>query len=313
MNIFKHVLSILLGCLVATIIMTVKSPELSAYSPTEKILKFDLTQNSITESTMPGSSDTFSDLPYYAGSAVSTFNIDEVIGGDDRRPLDTKNQIVHINVKWSVKEEDYGEGTGIMIAPNVILTAAHNVYGGKDFNSDNFSDNKGIAEWIRVIPGAYKSQNGDLFKPGPAGIISPKIYYINTRWMDSGDRRYDYAIIELPTQAGNITGYFGVKHYDDNWKDETAIVAGYPKEVTGQTSGIFDQWYMEGKIISDNDGLLKYEMDTSVRQSGGPVYLTESSGSMKLIGVHSCYNEGYRYNQAVRINKNLFYWIKSYR
>jgi len=161
-------------------------------------------------------------------------------------------------------------GTGIMIGPNVVLTAGHNLY---DYKLKQFAD----VQSLRFLPG----MNGQVLPFGPAQVEQ---YFVSPSFIKEG--KEDYAILLLKEPIGEMTGYFGLACLEpEEIKAQILHVTGYPSDKVTSKPGIYELWGMEGTAlhIEKEKGEIHYY--TVVFQSGSGVWYQEGE-NYYVCGVH---------------------------
>lgn len=174
--------------------------------------------------------------------------------------------------------------TGTMIGPRFILTAYHCIEG---------------AGSITFTPSYY-----DGVAPfGTANVIES----IHWNLVDTSDGfyndevAYDYAVSILDRRMGDITGWMGVKNYDDSWNNKAYWSnIGYPAGFAGNQKPTFTSggaiWTTEDYSCDGLDGkVLGHFIDIEGGHSGGPLY-AEFSDGLKIVGVQSSEAHSASYN-----------------
>jgi V8-like Glu-specific endopeptidase len=183
-------------------------------------------------------------------------------------------------IKHSENETTWG--TGVMIGPDIVLTAAHNVYNDAEPVRKKYAN-------IKFIPGI----NGNEAPFGEIkieDIYAPEAY-INHKGGKEGDDLCpeDYALLMLKIPIGMKTGYFGLHIADRNMiKNKEISIIGYPGDKVLGKQGIFEQWGEKGKIefIESQKDLIHYEITTYSGQSGSGVIYEDEKRQFYVIGVH---------------------------
>jgi len=143
-------------------------------------------------------------LPHQNFQKVSPYA--QLIKGENETTIlsaqDRKEQ-VQTTVEWSSSahglfiikfENNTCWGAGIMIGPNIVLTAGHNLY---SHQNKVYAD----LESMRFSPG----MNGD---EAPFGSVEVGEYFISPDYIKEG--KEDYGILVLKEPIGDLTGYLGL-------------------------------------------------------------------------------------------------------
>lgn len=197
---------------------------------------------------------------------------------DDRRSLDafTVGEIIEDPSVWPWKAHcklyisaggGTGQGSGILIDGQHVLTAGHCVY------------NIDIDEWvdmIEVIPG-FDEWNR------PFGTAFSSNFMTWTGWTVAHDWNWDLAVIKLDRPVGAITGWYPYGYNtDNNWYyTNTFHSVGYPG--AEPFDGIRLN-YRYGPFDSCNTNIL-YEYDTTSYggMSGGGVYYRDIENNWRTV------------------------------
>ena len=176
-----------------------------------------------------------------------------------------------------------------LVSANMVLTNAHCVYN---------SERGGLATSVSVTPG----QIGNDDQGRPFGTALSKRIMVPDRWVETQNRNYDYAVIELEQPIGNITGWKGIT--TDVTANEITqsrfFMSGYPGDKPRGTmwmdSG--DLWF-EGK-----NNYLYHNLSTNPGSSGSGIYRTFSNKPSDLsyvIAVHASGLVSGRANVAINL------------
>ena len=212
---------------------------------------------------------------------------------------------------------NYLTGTGILIGPDLVLTATHNIY-----------DYKGTKQQIKdivLIPGI----NEQVI---PFGVFKLLESYVPKDFLTSWEKE-DYALLVLDGAPGTLAGFFGlhVAHKEIiKEKRKKLNVIGYPgyvrtkverKKLKVLTSkGRHQLWGMEGEgwLEADEENgnfLIHYpDMMTTSGQSGsGEFYHDEATNQYYIIGIHILRSlEENGYSSATWITRQRFDQIKEW-
>lgn len=223
----------------------------------------------------------------------------KVIGNQDSRaPItDTSkfpfSAICQLEIDWVSKQSEIG--TGCLIAPRLVLTAAHCVF---DRNNQQF------ARQITVAPG----RNGtDRVTPQATRKLFVNRFY--PRVSNQEKPQFDYAAILLDEPFG--VGEFGVGVYgDEDFQGETFNVVGYPFDKPNGT-----MWGHAQPVSVLGSRTLEYVIDTEAGQSGAPLFdvdTVDGQSQYIVVAVHSGFSSSGR-NIAARITEevweNLEVWM----
>lgn len=231
-------------------------------------------------------------------------------GKDDRKPV-TDITLAHWRPQVMLTIRAPGStgpllGSGVLIAPDIVLTAAHNVY---RLTAKAFV--KSITAQIGVFKGTQNgaSRGVHVYCPPAYRERGPK---------DAVRHQYDYAIIRL---SDDTLGKWAKTQFDVpsqppmtsvDLARSALMVAGYPGDVTPLT---LMTCYGEVSIPSVTDSTFNYTMDTMPGQSGGPVFRYDSDGTITFAGVHVAdgddSNRACRYSQ--RMQADIKRWIGEIR
>ncbi len=210
----------------------------------------------------------------------------------------------------------YGIGSGFVIGPSAVGTAAHCVY-----NSEF-----GLADYIEIVP----AKNGTLEPYGQETISSPVIgdnVVISAEYLQTRSSEDDWAVIELNSQIGNQTGWLGLRWQSESYNNTFVYNTGYPAVVTDYEQDTYERnmFIGTGNIISCGTKYLRGDWDATGGNSGGPVFANYSDTGYTLIGILTAgsavgtdfndygvgENEAYTY--ATRITEDIYNLFISYR
>jgi V8-like Glu-specific endopeptidase len=174
-------------------------------------------------------------------------------------PLDTV-----VYVTDTVGGEDY-QASGVLIAPNIVLTAAHVVYDSR----------YGTATDIRVTP-AYEDGSAPYGSALGEAVQYNSVDDANDT-ITNQQSQYDFAVIELGTSFSNI----GTMSLEANFTGGAVDVTGYPGSADG---ALVNQ--AETVTLNSQYSLLD---GTSIGpgSSGGPIWVSSSSGTPEVVGLVS--------------------------
>lgn len=203
-------------------------------------------------------------------------------------------------------------GTGVLISPRVVLTAAHNLYASQDLG--------GWARAVDVSPG--RDGPDTPFRTQRAVRFS-----VLHRWLETEDREADLGVIHLEDPFDPHPGHFGVAALSrDELLGRAINIAGYPYELQSR--------HPDGRLIRPLGKFLYhhvdavqdvsptrifYGVDTSGGNSGSPAWIHQGEGSPPvLVGIHAYGfsnvepGAGRFFNSAARITPPRLSVIKSW-
>lgn len=219
--------------------------------------------------------------------------LEGIVGKDDQYRItattaDPYRKIVRLELIFD--SENY-VGSGTMISPDTIITAAHNVY---DYGTGTWAD--------EII--VYPAKNGEEI---PYGRHVAKVFYTMRDYTTAKDkttrRANDIALIKLDSPVDVAVGALPVTKSIS--KTSRIQVAGYPAATESKDSYLYT---MFGGVVDLTDTMIEYTIDTEGGQSGGPV-LNEQN---EIVGVHIIGRKKdgvYYQNAARRVKDDTFRMI----
>ena len=241
----------------------------------------------------------------------------QIIGRDTRIRV-TNTRVAPFRYICHIAEGGRPLGSGTLIGPNTVLTAAH-VVQGKD--------------WRRLvaIPGRDADRaRGDIRPFGTANAAGPPRFAPGYTSPAGDVTPRDYAVFYLRQPLGNTVGHWTVAHRSSpNDPLGTSIsgaplplppnslrvnLSGYPGD-KGFTFGnppqaLRQQWRAYDRAVREQGGMLHYLNDTFGGHSGCPVWVkrSASNGGRVIVGIHVGGDDptipGIA-NQAVRITPQI--------
>lgn len=221
---------------------------------------------------------------------------DKMIIGADTRSVRTNNTAY----PWrAMVHSDLG-CTGTLISATTILTAAHCVY---DTVTNTWKKVGG--NWPKYGRGA---DAGDA-TVYPYGQFSCYSVTVPGGWVDGNDVLYDYAVIKL--ECGQSSdNWMGTWTADQSTiESSSTYLYGYPGDKSP-----YPQMWGHGKTAGgtyvDESHRLRHVMDTAGGQSGAAIYLFNSSGNRRVVGIHKGSNGGT--NHGRRWDSTVFNFVDTY-
>lgn len=196
-----------------------------------------------------------------------------------------------------------GYGTGFMIGPAAVATAAHCVYG------ENFGDDC-IPTSITVIPAPYYEANPS----NPSISATATGFIVNGNWTNDFDPEYDWAIIKLNANIGNNVGWLGLRYQESSYNNTSIRVQGYPARINGNFNTTM--YYTDGTITGSQTRTLRSNNTcTAGGMSGGPVnFYISGNGYTAIAILRGAAPAGSpTYNVFTRITEELYDDFVSYR
>lgn len=158
-----------------------------------------------------------------------------------------------------------GASTGCMIGRNLMLACSH----GMQWNSD------GSIGWVKFEPTYY---NGPRPQFGTAW--GTRVIWWNKAQggLSDFETAFDYVVVVLDRNMGDLTGYPGYRNYSDGWNNGSYWQhIGYPGDLTGTQRPAF---FGNGAVTSTGNHstsgqtgkVLGHFMDITGGHSGGPIW-----------------------------------------
>jgi V8-like Glu-specific endopeptidase len=212
----------------------------------------------------------------------------------------------HLIMKYG---HDTYTGSGVLVGPHHVLTAAHNIY----------NRNGQWAQEVLFAPGRYQDKY-------PYGDCKGCLLLVPQKWSDNKlkDKEresYDFGMVILDTAIGNITGWSGLLSLPKELLTEWPVtVTGYPGDKGTGNYHSTQMWEMHGDMKRVTDHQLYYDIDTWEGQSGSAVWRQEwpEYKGPYTVGVHT-YREDKdgEGNKGTRLTKDKFdlilYWLQAYQ
>jgi len=162
-------------------------------------------------------------------------------------------------------------GTGILIGPNIVLTAAHNLY---DFDKRIYAK----LETMQFLPGI----NGQQL---PFDFVEVEQHFISPNYIT--ERTEDYAILILKEPIGYKTGYFGLCPEPEDPESQDINIYGYPFDKVEDRRNTYEMWRASGEVgrIDPVRGIISHVISTNLGQSGSGVWYKKGR-DYYIYGVH---------------------------
>lgn len=230
-------------------------------------------------------------------------------GGEDEQPTDPEyvfgrdDRIRVVNPSRSPYRQtvfvqsrfgrDYGGGSGVLIAPDKVLTAAHVL---RDSRTGRWADG------ITVIPG----MSGAIT---PYDVRNSSIYHIFNDYYNDFSLEYtttkmnnDIAVITLDEPFSPYVGYLSI--HTGVQLNQRIQVIGYPQSDWKEDIGKHNFMYAASGVVSNiSEKTITHQVDTTPGHSGGPVV----DESYRLLGITLSGNS--QRNTALRIDNRVLQMI----
>lgn len=170
--------------------------------------------------------------------------------------------VVEVNFSWGG-----GHGTGTLISPYYVLTAAHCLYHHETWQE---------AQEVFFLPAA----NGSSL---PFGKVKVKEFYYPDKFKTF--KTHDYALLVLEQPIGYLAGYLGMRINEGLWNKHLNI-SGYPGRVE-EVPQFRQMWHSKGAFKCwEGDHTLSYEIKSGKGTSGSGIYITHDNQEV-LVGIHT--------------------------
>lgn len=212
-----------------------------------------------------------------------------------------------------------GFGTGFVVAPHVIATAAHCVIN----DTTNSLDKSLSINDIKIF-----SSDDNTHTPLS---LTPKYIHIPTTYVNNIGNATgtdnDYALITVTENLSDYMTYnLGFAGDEVETNSTHVYVTGFPGSSSGGNNGGTAPYNMvtgEGNITNpdDNEYRLYYNVDATAGNSGGPAYIKETYGNITYNTVIAIHTNGFGYtdsngnyvptdNGGTRITRDLLMFYK---
>ena len=220
--------------------------------------------------------------------SLPTASPNSVIGTDTRTPVNNpmnypNSPIAELKLEFGPLTTYYG--TGFLVAPNLLLTAGHNIV----------HQVFGSCTKITVMFGGRNS-NGWRFTITPGSNT-----YTPIHWNEDFNVRHDFAIIRLPNNVGNSLGTLALQTMGNSELPLLKVrITGFPQDKPAGS-----MWYDIGTIREVEALLIHHDVATYSSNSGSPVLL--ASNNSIVIGVHTYGRPQIHpdYNSATRVTSTV--------
>jgi glutamyl endopeptidase len=206
-----------------------------------------------------------------------------IIGGDNRVRVTNTTAFPNSAIAYIVSTG--GQCTGWIIGPRLVVTAGHCIYdrGNRRWNS-NFQVSFG--------------RNG---ASTPYGVQGWATAWTDVSYINNGNMGLDWGLIQLNSNIGYSTGWFGYGWQTTSRNGTSVTVRGYPGDHPQQL------WTHSGTVQKTEPNRLFYNVDTVGGQSGSPVYVSGNIG----VAIHAYGVDQTGLNSGTHITEGLFNLFRS--
>lgn len=228
--------------------------------------------------------DSEADADAATGSEASDDENRVIIGSDDRVTITDTYEFPYSAIAYMEIHKRCGctsTGTGFMVQPNVLLTAAHCLvctehHETADIIDFYFGCDPG-GRYAYLYDGPFEYEYGTSF---PDGYTEKSM-------------EWDYGIVRFDEAVGYTTGFFGMTVKSDASLDDSHA------ELAGYRDGVLKTDYDRVEVRSDNT-MFCYT-DTVPGNSGGPIFNNDQA-----CGIDIAENEQVEKNVGYRITESVF-------
>jgi V8-like Glu-specific endopeptidase len=166
--------------------------------------------------------------------------------------------------------------TGFLVAPNIVLTAAHCLMSP----ARRLMGRNPVPRTIRIFPGRNGVAN--------SGALAAASFYVPRPYKSRIDRRFDYGLIRLARPAPATVRSMAIASPSTPQLQEIRQrhllhISGYPGDKPRGS-----QWHHAERLDGKTDAQLLYSVDTCPGHSGAPIWIENWNGRpVAVIGIHT--------------------------
>jgi V8-like Glu-specific endopeptidase len=231
------------------------------------------------------------------GAQPSVDNRARILNADDRTAVTDPTTlpwrtIGQIRAWWGAQGFT---GTGVLVAPDQVLTAAHCVYRAN------------LGGWA----GDVTFTPARVGKTPPFGTARAIRYAVPRGYTQSQDEAHDVVLVTLDQPIGNETGLMEVAGATQDQYDPGGALlhsAGYPADKPGS------MYAVSGSVVSGagSDSVWQIDLDATFGQSGSPIWIdAPSDGRPIVVAVLVAELDNGRANLAAPVSADLLEQLRA--
>ena len=231
-----------------------------------------------------------------------------IIGDDNRTPVQDVEQYPYSAICYLHLYFENGEyrGTGFLVGPNLLLTAAHVLRDGE-------TGNPTFVQRIDVYPGAVTNENqnaptSSFETVGIESVYIQKKYYDLEKSNIGEKSNYDWGLCVLDSNIGYQTGWLNIGITSSNINNLEINVVGYHGDMS------YDMYKSEGNVKETTEHIIIHLADQADGSSGSPLFLKNDS-FYTVQGIHIAQirkvNSEENANKALKINSFIYTFVTS--
>lgn len=199
-------------------------------------------------------------------------------------------------------------GTGWLISPDTMVTAAHNVYNREAYRRANKYRPAVVKVWL-----GYNDDD----RP-PYGVRRASEIFVHEDYIrDRTKLEFDIAVIKLDQPVEKRHGWLQIVGSSVNISKTPLGLAGFPSDIQRQPLKMF---YAYGAMVSIEGNKIIHNIDSATGQSGGPILAPHGglhSDDVRVVGVHTQGKEaaarlGLIGNMGLLLKGDMLEWINQH-